>query len=85
MIRTKLRKEGITKGIPVVFSDESPIVIREDVRKEVGNDEAKIRKAKMPPSSNAFVPSVAGLIAASWVVRDILRDIEIRRVNDEKK
>ena len=27
VIRTKLRKEGITKGIPVVFSDESPIVI----------------------------------------------------------
>ena len=67
-----------------MFSDESPIVIREDVRKEVGNDAAKIRKAKMPPSSNAFVPSVAGLIAASWVVRDILRDINIRRVSDEK-
>ena len=85
VIRTKLRKEGITKGIPVVFSDESPIVIREDVRKIVGNDQAEIRKAKMPPSSNAFVPSVAGLIAASWVVRDIVRDVEIRRVSDEKK
>jgi tRNA A37 threonylcarbamoyladenosine dehydratase len=84
VIRTKLRKEGIIKGIPVVFSDESPIVIREDVRKVVGNDEAQIRKAKMPPSSNAFVPSVAGLIAASWVVREILKDIEIRRVSDEK-
>lgn len=82
VIRTKLRKEGITKGVPVVFSDESPIVIREDVRKVVGNDEAKIRKAQMPPSSNAFVPSVAGLIAASWVVNDILKDIEVRRVND---
>lgn len=84
VIRMKLRKAGITKGIPVVFSDESPIVIREDVRKVVGNDEAKIRKAKMPPSSNAFVPSVAGLIAASWVVRDIVSNIEIRRVKDEK-
>ncbi|MFS0765118.1 tRNA threonylcarbamoyladenosine dehydratase [Peribacillus phoenicis] len=82
VIRTRLRKEGITKGIPVVFSDESPIVIREDVRKEVGNDEAKIRKAQMPPSSNAFVPSVAGLIAASWVINDILKNIEVRRVND---
>ncbi|SIQ21040.1 tRNA A37 threonylcarbamoyladenosine dehydratase [Peribacillus simplex] len=82
VIRTRLRKEGITKGIPVVFSDESPIVIREDVRKEVGNDEAKIRKAQMPPSSNAFVPSVAGLIAASWVINDILKDIEVRRVSD---
>ncbi|RFU65830.1 tRNA threonylcarbamoyladenosine dehydratase [Peribacillus glennii] len=84
VIRTKLRKEGIKKGIPVIFSDESPIVIREEVRKEVGNDAAKIRKAQMPPSSNAFVPSVAGLIAASWVVREILKDIRIERVSDEK-
>ncbi|NMD70588.1 tRNA threonylcarbamoyladenosine dehydratase [Bacillus sp. DNRA2] len=85
VIRTKLRKEGIRKGIPVVFSDESPIVIREDVRKVVGNDQAEIRKAKMPPSSNAFVPSVAGLIMASYVVRQLLADIKITRVSDEKK
>lgn len=82
VIRTRLRKEGIRKGIPVVFSDESPIVIREDVRKVVGNDEAEIRKAQMPPSSNAFVPSVAGLIMASYVVRQILKDIKIQRVKD---
>jgi tRNA threonylcarbamoyladenosine dehydratase len=83
VIRTKLRKEGIRKGIPVVFSDESPIVILEDVRKEVGNDQAKIRKAQMPPSSNAFVPSVAGLVMASYVVRELLANIKIRRVKDE--
>ncbi len=82
VIRTRLRKEGIKKGVPVVFSDESPIVIREDVRQVVGNDEAKIRKAKMPPASNAFVPSVAGLVMASYVVRDVLKDIKIYRVND---
>ena len=52
VVRTRLRKEGIKKGIPVVFSDESPIVIREDIRKEV-------------------VPSVAGLIMASYVVRQL--------------
>lgn len=82
VIRTKLRKEGIRKGIPVVFSDESPIVIREDVRKVVGKDDSTIRKAKMPPSSNAFVPSVCGLIMASYVVNQILRDIPIERVKD---
>ncbi|WP_147532461.1 tRNA threonylcarbamoyladenosine dehydratase [Bacillus marasmi] len=85
VIRTKLRKERIHKGIPVVFSDESPIVIREDVRKVVGNDQAEIRKAQMPPSSNAFVPSVAGLIMASYVVRQLLSDIKITRVSDEHK
>ena len=83
VIRTRLRKEGIRKGIPVVFSDESPIVIREDVRKVVGKENAPIRKAKMPPSSNAFVPSVAGLIMASHVVKELLSEIKISRVNDE--
>lgn len=83
VIRTRLRKEGIKKGITVVFSDESPIVIREDVRKEVGNDEATIRKAKMPPSSNAFVPSVVGLIMAAHVVQQLLKDIPIQRVDQQ--
>ncbi|WP_066293039.1 tRNA threonylcarbamoyladenosine dehydratase [Bacillus sp. FJAT-29937] len=85
VIRTRLRKEGIRKGIPVVFSDESPIVIREDVRMEVGKNDATIRKAKMPPSSNAFVPSVAGLVMASHVVRQLLKNIQVNRVKDEKK
>jgi len=83
VIRAKLRKEGIRKGIPVVFSDEKPIIIREDVRKVVGNDQSPIRKAQMPPSSNAFVPSVAGLIMASYVVRELLKDIKIYRVGEE--
>jgi tRNA threonylcarbamoyladenosine dehydratase len=85
VIRTKLRKERIHKGIPVVFSDESPIVIREDIKKEVGNENAPIRKAQMPPSSNAFVPSACGLIMASYVVRELLADIKITRVADENK
>lgn len=84
VIRTRLRKEGIRKGIPVVFSDESPIVPREDVTKIVGDENAPIRKAKMPPASNAFCPSVAGLIMASYVVRQLLKDIKITRVSDEK-
>ncbi|MFJ8063103.1 ThiF family adenylyltransferase [Psychrobacillus sp. NPDC096426] len=81
VIRTKLRKEDhITRGIPVVFSDESPIVVREDVVGTVGKPDAAIRKAKMPPSSNAFVPSTVGLICASWVINDITREIHINRV-----
>lgn len=82
VIRTKLRKEGIRKGIPVIFSDESPIVPKEDVTKVVGKQDADVRKAKFPPSSNAFVPSAAGLIAASWVVRETLKEIKLNRVND---
>ncbi|WP_212391311.1 tRNA threonylcarbamoyladenosine dehydratase [Sporosarcina beigongshangi] len=84
VIRLRLRKEGIHKGVPVVFSDESPVVVREDVVGTVGKPEAHIRKAKMPPASNAFVPSVAGLICASWVVNDIVADIPIQRVKDKQ-
>lgn len=80
IIRTKLRKEGIKKGITVVFSDESPIIVRPEVVEEVGTPDATIRKAQLPPSSNAFVPSVAGLIAASWVINQIVKDIAIQRV-----
>ncbi|PEO37998.1 tRNA threonylcarbamoyladenosine dehydratase [Bacillus wiedmannii] len=84
VIRTKLRKDGIKKGVKVVFSDENPIVIREEVRKEIVPDEnAKIRKAKLPPSSNAFVPSVAGLIMASHVVRERIKNVEVKRVGQE--
>ena len=45
--------------------------------------QAQIRKAKMPPSSNAFVPSVAGLIMGGHVINELLSDIKIRRVGDE--
>lgn len=80
VIRRKLRDAGIYKGVPVVFSDESPIIIREDVVGTVGKPDAAIRKAKMPPSSNAFTPSAVGLICASWVVNDITSSIPINRV-----
>ncbi|MFA9557169.1 ThiF family adenylyltransferase [Evansella sp. AB-rgal1] len=83
VIRTKLRKEGIRKGIKVVFSDEKPIQIREEIREEIVSkqqQEGKIRKAKMPPSSNAFVPSVSGLIMAGHVITSLLDGIEISRI-----
>lgn len=83
VMRLRLRKLGIKKGLPVVFSDESPIVVREDVVSEVGNPDASIRKAEMPPASNAFVPSTAGLICASWVINDIAKDIPIHRIKDK--
>ncbi|MCF6093979.1 tRNA threonylcarbamoyladenosine dehydratase [Microaerobacter geothermalis] len=85
VIRQKLRKDyGIRKGVKVVYSKEIPVKQREDVlQKVVTNPDSPIRKAKMPPSSNAFVPSVAGLIMASVIINDLLvkAGIEIPRVN----
>lgn len=73
VIRQKLRKEGIKKGVKVVFSTEIPVKPLEEVTQRIVPDTApEIRKAQMPPASNAFVPSVAGLIMASVVVKDLL-------------
>ncbi|PYZ94154.1 tRNA threonylcarbamoyladenosine dehydratase [Salipaludibacillus keqinensis] len=82
VIRRNLRKEGIYKGIDVVFSEEAPIQIREEIRQEIVSEKQQsgsIRKAKMPPSSNAFVPSVSGLIMAGHVVTNLLEGIHIER------
>ena len=56
------------------------LLFETDVVGTVGKPDAAIRKAKMPPSSNAFVPSTVGLICASWVINDIFKDIHINRV-----
>ncbi len=73
VVRTKLRKEGIRKGVKVVFSTEEPMKPRVDVTQKIVPENApEIRKAKQPPASNAFVPPVAGLIMVSVVVRELL-------------
>jgi tRNA A37 threonylcarbamoyladenosine dehydratase len=73
VVRQKLRKLGIHKGVKVVVSDEPPMKPREDVTQMIVPENApEIRKAQMPPSSNAFVPSVAGLIMTSVVVRELI-------------
>ncbi|MFC4809048.1 tRNA threonylcarbamoyladenosine dehydratase [Paenibacillus sp. GCM10023250] len=73
VVRQKLRKEGIKRGVKVVFSTEEPIKPREDVTQRIVPENApEIRKAKQPPASNAFVPPTAGLIMVSAVVKDLL-------------
>lgn len=54
-IRTALRKRGINEGVPVVFSAERPVGARQG----------------SVPGSTAFVPPAAGLLMASWIVRQV--------------
>lgn len=79
VIRKKLREAKIYKGVKVIFSTEIPVKQRHDTLQEiVANPKAKIRKAAMPPASNAFVPSVAGLLAAGVVVNDFMSKHNIK-------
>lgn len=57
VMRTELRKRGVER-LKCVFSDEKPAAVSMDGERVV-------------PASCAFVPSVAGLIIAGEVVRDL--------------
>jgi tRNA threonylcarbamoyladenosine dehydratase len=76
IIRRKLKDYGIYKGVRVVCSTELVRKPLEDVTEQIVPQAVKEgdapRKAKNPPASIAFVPSVAGLILASVVVRDMV-------------
>ncbi len=74
VIRQKLRKDGIHKGVKVVFSTEEPLLPREDITQKIVPENApEIRKAQNPPASNSFVPPVAGLIMVGAAVKDLLK------------
>ena len=62
VMRRELKKRGIVH-LPVVYSEEAPIT---PVRTE------KTEGTKAVPGSIAFVPSVAGLLAASYAVKILI-------------
>ncbi|RKD27351.1 tRNA A37 threonylcarbamoyladenosine dehydratase [Caminicella sporogenes DSM 14501] len=67
VMRKELRKRGV-KRLKVVYSKEKPI---KPIYVNNNDNETFIRK-KQVPGSIAFVPSVAGLIIASEVIKDLL-------------
>lgn len=75
VMRRELKKRGVKK-LKVVYSEELPVKpirnAESDSKAEDSNllDEKKIRR-KDTPGSVAFVPSVAGLIIAGEVVKDL--------------
>jgi tRNA A37 threonylcarbamoyladenosine dehydratase len=67
VLRRELRKKGIP-SLKVVASEEQP----RQVLSLTGGEEGGATSRKRSPSSIAFVPSVAGLILAGEVVRDLI-------------
>ena len=65
VMRTELRKRGIRK-VKVLYSKEKPIKALFD------NGERKGSTDRPVPGSISFVPSVAGLMIAGEVIRDLL-------------
>lgn len=69
VMRRELKKRNI-KHLKVVYSKEKPI--EEKAYEDFDTDEPRQRRAT--PGSIAFVPSVAGLIMAGEVIKDIVRN-----------
>lgn len=67
VMRRELKKRGVP-SLKVVYSDEPPLT--PEVGEPSGPPEEGSRKT--PPGSISFVPSVAGLIAAGEVIRDLI-------------
>lgn len=68
-MRVQLRKMGINH-LKVVYSKEAPVVPRYNEDSALEQAES-VRRAL--PGSNAFVPSVVGLIIAGEVVKDLIK------------
>lgn len=66
VMRQQLRKRGV-KRLKTVYSRELPVTMPDDV---VISEELPPGRRSVP-GSNAFVPSVAGLIIAGEVIKDI--------------
>lgn len=72
VMRRELKKRGIRR-LKVVYSKEQPILREESTSEEsLSAQEGAVRKRAIP-GSNAFVPSVAGLIIASEVIKDLTK------------
>lgn len=69
VMRRELKKRGIGK-LKVVYSEEKPLTPRADIQTDTVADEVYHQK-RVTPGSVAFVPSVAGLIMAGEVVKDL--------------
>ena len=77
VMRRELKKRGVKK-LKVVYSEEEPIRPLEDTSDNCNveetcqeNLEYKPAKRRSTPGSVAFVPSVAGLIIAGEVIKDL--------------
>ena len=62
-----MRKHQIKGKMPVVCASEKPSVQTKSIK-----ENGVTRKQKMPLASSPFVPSAAGLAAASYAMRILL-------------
>ena len=71
IMRKECAKRGL-KNVKVVYSQELPLIPGGAVEDAADDDRPGVSSRRATPGSNAFVPGVAGLIAAGEVVKDLV-------------
>lgn len=71
VMRQAMKKRGVKK-LKVVYSKELPITPLATDEPAVESTDTQHVKQRCTPGSNAFTPSVAGLIIASEVIKDLI-------------
>ena len=77
VMRRELKKRGIP-GLKVVYSKEKPMKPAAGIGDSIcedGEPEDGGARCRAVPGSNAFVPSVVGLIIAGEMIKDLLGDV----------
>ncbi len=89
VMRRELKKRGVKK-LKVVYSKEKPLRPLNDMAISCRNHcicppdtQHKCTERRDIPGSNAFVPSVSGLIIASEVLKDLTREAFLRAREEE--
>lgn len=68
-VRLKLRKEGLDKGLQVLYAPGPKL----KPEREVDSEREETQGGRTPPGSLSFVPPVAGMLAAGAVVRALIK------------
>ena len=71
VMRKELKNRGIKK-LKVVYSQEIPI--KQETNPVSSEDTGSVGRKRSVPASIAFVPSVAGLIIAGEVIKDLIKE-----------
>jgi tRNA A37 threonylcarbamoyladenosine dehydratase len=75
-VRLKLRKEGLEKGLQVLYAPGPKL----KPEREVDSDRARNSRGKNTPGSLSFVPPVAGMLAAGAVVRCTHKTVSLTKM-----
>lgn len=71
VMRHELRRRGVKK-LKVLYSEEKPRKPRVMDEEPPAREEGGLRPKRMTPGSVSFVPPVAGIMLAGYVVRDLI-------------